>query len=91
MGRKRKYKFPNPQQLEFIFTFEKVKKAKVAVNYSLLYERLKKSPVTTAELSRITGRKGGALQQVITTLSLEYPVWCPRRGVYKLCEMSDYE
>lgn len=64
---------------------------RVAVDYDLLYKRLLQGPVTFAEIEEMTGAKHNAVAQIITTLCLRYPVWSPQRGVYKLCEESDYK
>lgn len=62
------------------------------VNYELLYQKLKEKPLTFTEIKELTGIKNkSAMQQVITTLSIKYPIWQPKTGVYKLCEPSDYK
>lgn len=78
-------------QLEFIFPEPKRKRVRVPVDYDMLYKRLCQGPVTFAEIEKMTGVKHNAVAQIITTLCIRYPVWSPARGVYKLCEPSDYE
>ena len=77
------------EQLEFDFSEQKQKRK--FVDYDELYQRLKKGPITFNEISEITGLKRQSVAQVITTLSLKYPVWSPAKGVYKLCDSSDYQ
>lgn len=60
------------------------------INYEELYEKLKKGPITFKEIQDFCGLSKNATYQVITTLTLNYPVWSPARGMYKLCEASDY-
>lgn len=76
------------EQLEFDFSEPKRRKF---VDYDMLYNRLKKGPVTFNEIMEITGLSKVGTAQCITTLTLKYPVWCPSKGVYKLCESSDYK
>ena len=79
------------EQLEFNFEFEKPKPARKIVDYNELYNRLKQGPISFAQIQEITGRSKAGASQVITTLTLKYPVWSPARGIYKLCEDSDYQ
>jgi hypothetical protein len=51
-----------------------------------LYEILKKEPLTCAKIRAVTGAKGCGIMQIIDTLSLRYPVYQKRRGVYALLE-----
>lgn len=61
-------------------------KSRRQVDYDVVYRRLREGAVTVAELQELTGVKGGGISQVITTMSLRFPVWSPRRGVYKLLD-----
>ena len=60
------------------------------VDYDMLYKMLLAGPVTFKMIEEATGVSHNGVAQVITTLSLRYPVWSPKRGIYKLCEASDY-
>lgn len=71
-------------QLEFDFSPKRRR-----VDYDALYERLKEGEVTVSEIQEMTGVDACGVSQVVTTLSLRFPVWTPRRGVYKLLEDSD--
>lgn len=61
------------------------------MNYDDLIERLKQGPVTFKEIQEIAGVSHKAVWQVITTLSLNYPLWSPGKGIYKLLEDKDYK
>ena len=54
------------------------------VDYDRLYELLKKSPVSFEQIRQETGLDKKGAYQVITTLSLKYPVYSPERGMYAL-------
>lgn len=68
---------------------KKVRKRKY-VDYEQLYQMLLKGPVTFKQIEEVTGVSHCGVAQVITTLTLKYPIWSPKRGVYKLCEDTDY-
>lgn len=70
--------------------FIKPKKKRKAVDYEELYNLLLQGPLTFRQIEEVTGVSHCGVAQVITTLSLRYPIWSPKRGVYKLCESSDY-
>lgn len=78
------------KQLELDFGSPK-KKRRVFINYEQIYERLKQGPMTFHEIEVMTGAKHNAVFQIITTLTLRYPVWSPARGIYKLMEVTDYD
>lgn len=79
----------------FFFFFEekknKRKKNRTSPDYEKLYARLQQGPMTFAEIEEMSGVQHSGVAQVITTLSLRYPVWSPRRGVYKLMGPEDFE
>lgn len=52
----------------------------------MLYERLKEGPLTFNEIEKLTCVAHSGVAQVITTLSLRYPIWSPKRGVYTLID-----
>lgn len=66
-----------------------VKKKKKFVDYDVLFDALKKGPLMFCDIERLAGVPHSSVQQVITTLSIKYPVWSPERGVYKLMTDED--
>lgn len=66
------------------------KKKKKYVDYEQLYRLLLAGPLTFKQIMEVTGVDHHGVAQVITTLTLNYPVWSPARGVYKLCTPDDY-
>jgi hypothetical protein len=54
------------------------------VDYQRLYEILQQQPLTYEIIKAETGLNDSGVAQVITTLSLEYPVWNPAKGIYEL-------
>ena len=80
-------------QQEFDFDFsipEPPKPRKIKVDYNLLYEELKKGPLTFSQIKALSGVAHSGVSQIITTLSLHYPVYEYKRGVYKLYGDDDY-
>lgn len=72
------------KQLEFDFNPTKRKPRKI-VNYEALAEYVRQAgEVTFAELADVTESNAGSTAQIIDTLSLRYPLWSPRRGVYRM-------
>jgi hypothetical protein len=74
------------RQLEFDFSpLPRKKKPRKIVNYDLLAEYVRQAgEVTFAEISELTESSAGGTAQIIDTLSLRYPLWSPRRGVYRM-------
>ena len=68
----------------------KIKGQRTEPDYEMLYERFKEGPVTFREIEKLTGVAHSGVAQVITTLSIRYPIWSPKRGTYKLIEDKDY-
>jgi hypothetical protein len=54
------------------------------VDYGKLYAILEKQPLTYDIIKRETGLNDSGVAQVITTLSIDYPVWNPAKGIYEL-------
>ncbi|MDR2784559.1 MAG: hypothetical protein LBB83_01460 [Treponema sp.] len=54
------------------------------VDYQRLGAILERQPLTYDIIKRETGLNDGGVAQVITTLSLMYPVWDPAKGIYEL-------
>ncbi len=50
---------------------------------------LEAGPITSADIEAATGATRRNVTQIITTLSLKYPVWSPRRGEYALLKLDD--
>lgn len=85
----------NWYQQEFNFTFDPIvqpvkKRERKKIDYEELYKLFLKGPVTFREIEEATGVAHNGVAQVITTLSLMYPIWSPKRGVYKLYDEEDY-
>lgn len=66
------------------------KKKKQPVDYERIYHRLLQGPMTFKDIEEMTGIAHCGVAQVITTLSLRYPVYSPSRGVYKLYGDEEY-
>jgi hypothetical protein len=76
------------QEFEFDFTIPKKKKKKV--DYKLIISELKKGPLTFSQIQALAGVSRAGVSQVITTLSLHYPLYEAARGIYKLYGDDDY-
>jgi hypothetical protein len=57
---------------------------KPEVDYEKLYAILRQQPLTYDIIKGVTGLKNNAVVEVITTLSLRYPLYSPGKGVYEL-------
>ena len=77
-------------QQEFIFDFSIPKKKKKKVDYKLIISELKKGPLTFSQIQALAGVSRAGVSQVITTLSLHYPLYEQARGLYKLYGDDDY-
>ena len=77
-------------QQEFIFDFSIPKKKKKKVDYKLIISELKKGPLTFSQIQALAGVSRAGVSQVITTLSLHYPLYEQARGIYKLYGDDDY-
>ena len=79
-------------QQSFIFEWddetEKPKKKKV--DYDLIVQKLKEGPLTFSQIKALAGVSHYGVAQVITTLSLHYPIYECARGLYKLYGADDY-
>lgn len=70
---------------------------RIYVNYEELYKSLFGPGIIVTNndireaLYAQTGMKFGSVNQVITTLTLHYPIWSPKLGTYKIIEDSDYD
>lgn len=76
----------------FFFFFDdlqapvKTVKKRVYVDYDFLYARIKEGPLTFRDIQELTGVSKAGVSQIITTMSLRFPVWSPKRGVYQLLD-----
>lgn len=77
-------------QQEFDFDFSIPKKKKKKVDYKLIISELKKGPLTFSQIQALAGVSRAGVSQVITTLSLHYPLYEAARGIYKLYGDDDY-
>jgi hypothetical protein len=77
-------------QQEFVFDFSIPKKKKKKVDYKLIISELKKGPLTFSQIQALAGVSRAGVSQVITTLSLHYPLYEVARGIYKLYGDDDY-
>lgn len=68
----------------------KPKRVRKPVDYEKLYELFRKGPVTFHDIEEAAGVSHNSVAQVITTLSLRYPIYELKRGVYKLYGDDDY-
>lgn len=77
-------------QQEFNFDFSIPKKKKKKVDYKLIISELQKGPLTFSQIQALADVSRAGVSQVITTLSLHYPVYEAARGIYKLYGDDDY-
>lgn len=80
----------NWYQQEFIFDFTPIPKKKKKVDYEKLVEEFRKGPLTYSQIMELSGVCKSGVSQVITTLSLHYPIYEASRGVYKMYGDDDY-
>lgn len=70
--------------------FIKNKKKRKVVDYEKLYEVLSQGPITFKKIQEVAGVSKNSVAQIITTLSLRYPLYEVKRGVYKLYSDEEY-
>lgn len=80
----------NWYQQEFEFSFGPEKPRKKKVDYDLIYREMQKRPLSFSQIEALSGVCHSGVAQVITTLSLHYPVYEVSRGLYKLYGDDDY-
>jgi len=83
------------QSFNFEWTVEpkpaEPKRKNKKVDYELLYRSLLQGPLTFSQIGQVAGVENrSSISQVITTLSLKYPVYEAQRGIYKLYGDDDY-
>lgn len=66
------------------------RKKKHQVDYQAIYEELKKGPLSFSDIYKLSGAPYYCVNQVITTLSLRYPIYECGRGMFKLYGDDDY-
>ena len=79
-------------QQSFVFEWddETAKSKKKKVDYDLIVNKLKEGPLTFSQIKALAGVSHHGVSQVITTLSLHYPIYEAARGLYKLYGANDY-
>lgn len=85
------------EQQSFIFEWTvdpasaEPKRKNKKIDYELLYRSLLQGPLSFTQIGQIAGvTNRSSISQVITTLSLKYPVYEAQRGIYKLYGDDDY-
>lgn len=78
------------QQQEFDFDFAPVRKKKTIVDYDKLIAAFEKGPLTFRQIQELAGVSKCGVSNIITTLSLHYPIYEYARGIYKLAGDDDY-
>lgn len=77
-------------QQEFDFDYPKPEKKKRNINYDLIIAELKKGPLSFTQIQQLAGVAHAGVAQVITTISLHYPLYEADYGLYKLYGDDDY-
>lgn len=78
-------------QPEFDFFIEQQgKKRKKKIDYELIISELRKGPLSFTQIQQLAGVSHAGVAQVITTISLHYPLYEMDRGLYKLYGDDDY-
>ena len=74
----------------FIFDIKKTEKKKRKIDYDLIIAELKNGPLSFTQIQQLAGVSHAGVAQVITTISLHYPLYELDRGLYKLYGADDY-
>ena len=77
-------------QQEFDFDYPKPEKKKRKIIYDLIIAELKKGPLSFTQIQQLAGVAHAGVAQVITTISLHYPLYEADYGLYKLYGDDDY-
>ena len=77
-------------QQEFDFGIPKPDKKKRKIDYDLILAELKNGPLSFTQIQQLAGVSHAGVAQVITTISLHYPLYELDRGLYKLYGEDDY-
>jgi hypothetical protein len=59
------------------------------VDYGELYNILRKEPLNYAKIREVTGVSNSGIMQIIDVLTLRYPLYQVRKGVYGLLKDED--
>ena len=78
------------QEFEFVFDIPKPEKKKRKIDYDLIIAELQNGPLSFTQIQQLAGVSHAGVAQVITTLSLHYPLYEADRGLYKLYGADDY-
>lgn len=81
------------QEFQFDFSVPVTVQAKTPrrkTDYGAIVKALQKGPLTFTQIEQIAGCARSGVSQIITTLSLHYPIYEAKRGVYKLYGDDDY-
>lgn len=89
MGETKRWEDWDQQSFDFIWE-EEPKPKKKKVDYDLIVQKLKEGPLTFSQIKALAGVSHYGVAQVITTLSLHYPIYEAARGLYKLYGADDY-
>lgn len=73
-----------------VFIKPQKKRVKRVIDYDALYKMFLAGPVRFRDIELATGIRHNEIAQVITTLSLRYPIYELKRGVYKLYGDEEY-
>jgi hypothetical protein len=60
-------------------------------DYDELYNILRREPLNYAKIRDVTGVSNSGIMQIIDTLTLRYPLYQIRRGVYGLLKDENYD
>ena len=77
-------------QPEFDFGYKQPEKKKRKIDYDLILTELSKGPLSFTQIQQLAGVSHAGVAQVITTISLHYPLYEADRGLYKLYGDDDY-
>ncbi|MBO7733366.1 MAG: hypothetical protein J6S67_12450 [Methanobrevibacter sp.] len=78
------------QEFDFVFDIPKTEKKKRKIDYDLIIAELKNGPLSFTQIQQLAGVGHAGVAQVITTISLHYPLYELDRGLYKLYGEDDY-
>lgn len=90
MGDIKRWEEWEQQSFDFIWEEEEPKPKKKKVDYDLIVQKLREGPLTFSQIKALAGVSHHGVSQVITTLSLLYPIYEAARGLYKLYGADDY-
>lgn len=77
-------------QPELDFGLDKPERKKRKIDYELIVSELRKGPLSFTQIQQLAGVSHAGVAQVITTISLHFPLYEADRGLYKLYGDDDY-